>query len=79
MNQIKRFILRAVSRMGGEPMAQDTLRDSVRLAFPNVVRGDLDRAVMELEADGYLVGSNVELVGIVWSLTPKGQVKVNTL
>lgn len=78
MNQIKRFALRALSGMSDTPCPADTLRDTLRVAF-GVPIGDLDRAVHELERDGYIVGTTVDLVGVVWTLTAKGQLKVNTL
>ncbi len=76
---VKRIALRALNRMDGEPMPQDVLRDSLRLSFPNLPVGDLDGAVKDLEDHGYILGSNVELVGIHWSLTTKGKLKAAEL
>ncbi|HQP35320.1 MAG TPA: hypothetical protein PLI95_09080 [Polyangiaceae bacterium] len=78
-NQIKRFALLALARMSGEPMPADVLRDTLRVAFHGLTAGDLDRAVRELEADGYIAGSHVDLIGVLWVLTAKGHAKVVTL
>ena len=60
-------------------MPMDALRDSIRIVHSQLTAGDADRAVRELEADGYISGTNVDLVGIVWTLTPRGQIKLGQL
>jgi hypothetical protein len=79
MNPIKIFALRALARMDGQPLSMDALRSTLRLAFPQSAVGDLDRAVRELEDDGYVTGATVDLVGLVWALSPKGKLKANEL
>jgi len=79
LDPAKRLALRALSRMGDQPMPADALRDSIRIIHPQLTAGDADRAVRDLEADGYIAGTHVDLVGILWSLTPKGASKANQL
>jgi hypothetical protein len=76
---IKRLTIRALARMGEEPMSQDVLRDTLQLGFPGLPASDYDRAVRDLEAAGYITGTMVEMLGIQWTLTAKGKLKAAQL
>lgn len=74
--QVKIFALRALARMGGQPMPDDALRNTLLLGFrhTDLTRTAADAAVRELDADGHLIGVKDDLTGeIHWSLTAKGE------
>ena len=79
LDQVKRLALRAMGRMCGQPMSSDALRDTLHIVFPSAPIGDLDQAVVGLEQEGYIVGRTVDMVGVMWALTPLGQLKVAQL
>jgi hypothetical protein len=73
-SQIKIFILRALLRMDGLPMVEETLSSAVKLALsPAPVKSEIDTARRELEAEGFISGNRDELLETVtWTLTDKG-------
>ncbi len=79
--EIKTFIIAALGRADGQPLPMGTLASSVRLAFPHLkpANAEVEAWARELEAEGYLAGLNDDLLGLVWSLTPKGQLRAQQL
>lgn len=76
--QIKRTILRALAAMGDTPMHQTSLETTCKvMVAPMPAIGDVQQAVQDLEAGGYIVGRTVELMGKFYSLTPKGSLKAS--
>jgi len=75
------FALQALSRMSGQPMADDTLRQTLRLAFPSDLRadGDADAVIRDLERRGWAVGATDDLLGLLWSITPKGELRLRAV
>ena len=78
---IKSFLLRALLAAQGEPMQDGTLKDAVRNAFSHVARpaGDLNGYLRDCEVEKWIAGTNDELLGLVWSLTPKGKIRAQQL
>jgi len=74
---LKRFLLRALSRMSGLPLGDAQLRDTAALALvPVPLVCDVTVALRELEADGFIAGHRDDLDGVLtWTLTDKGQHK----
>lgn len=72
------FALRALSRMSGQPMADDTLAQTLRLAFPYEIRADADAEaiIRDLESEGWAVGATDDLLGLQWLITPAGELKL---
>jgi len=75
------FALQALWRMSGQPMSEDTLRLTLRLAFPDELRADADAdaIVRDLERRGWAVGATDDLLGLLWSITPKGELRVRAV
>lgn len=71
----KKFIIRALSRMDGQPMANAVLVNTVRDAFtPKPTMGDVTTALSELETDEYISGTQNRFdLSVTWALTTKGQ------
>lgn len=76
---VQRFVLRALSRMGDIPMTDEALRDSVFLGLPGSSEQAVDEALIELRDRQYVIADEPELLGRVWTLTPKGRLKARTL
>lgn len=75
-----RRCLVALAAMDGQPMQQDLLVDAMMLRFsPRPTRGDVDAAIRDAEASGYIAGTTVDLEGVVWTLTSKGTLKAQSL
>lgn len=77
--QIKRFILRALLRMDGIPMPEETLLDAVKAALPGSRPGDIAVAISELERDRCIISSRDELGIVSVSLTTRGDHKARQL
>ena len=78
--QLRAFALRALRQADGNPLPDRTLRDTLRLAFPNVTltEGDLGVIIRDLDRDGYISGTTEPLTGgVVWMLTDKGTIAAN--
>lgn len=75
--ELKVHALRSLARMGGQPMPDATLRDSLRLSFrhqPLVNETLISQAIKSLDAEGNLIGAIEEPTQeLFWSLTTKGQ------
>lgn len=79
--QIKIFALKALLKMDGLPIRDETLHHYIGLGFqPAPPRADITAALKEVEAGGYAAGSTDELDGTVtWTLTTKGEHKAKQL
>lgn len=79
--EIKSFILRALLAAKDAPLTDDTLKAALRSVFAHVAftGGDLTGYVRDCEAAGWIAGTNDDLLGVVWSLTPKGKIKAQQL
>ena len=76
----KAFVLRALLRARGTPVSTSTLCAAVRLAFPEQPSdADTTARLRELEAQGYLAATQDDLLGCIWGLTPKGQLRATQL
>lgn len=77
---VKTFVLKALLKRNG-PLSHDTLKMLVRSAFSGVALtdGDLKQWVEELQDAGHIAGTNDDLLGLVWDLTTKGKIKVQSL
>lgn len=72
--QLQRRILLVLRQLDGLPLEHETLVDAVALRVsPRPPRGDVEEAIKDVEASGHVHGTNVELQGIVYTLTAKGQ------
>ena len=81
ISDIKRFVLRALFRLGGVPWPDALLDEAVRQAvLPRPLQSDINQAKRELEHAGYLQASRDELDDLVsWTLTEKGRHKAKAL
>jgi len=81
ISDIKRFVLRALFRLGGVPWPDTLLDEAVRQAvLPRPLQSDINQAKRELEHAGYLQASRDELDDLVsWTLTEKGRHKAKAL
>lgn len=77
---IKVFVLRALLA-AQKPMTDDTLKSAISVAFSHVAlpAGDLTNYVKSCETAGWIAGTNDELLGPVWALTPAGKIKAQQL
>lgn len=73
---IKRFILRALKPMEGQPMSELALDDAVRMQCAKApMQHEITEARMDLEREGYIHGQRDDLDPNLntWTLTPKGE------
>lgn len=78
---IKFFLLKYLLTWRDKPVPDGALKDAIRSAFMQVAMtaGDLKQYVTECEAAGWIAGTNDELLGLVWLLTPKGKIRAQEL
>jgi len=81
IGEIKRFLIRASSRLNGLPWPDPLLDEAVRQGLvPRPLQSDINDAKRELETTGYLQGNRDDLDGqITWTLTDKGRHKARQL
>jgi len=81
IGDIKRFLLRALSRAGGIPWPDALLDEAARQGIlPRPLQSDINQAKRELESAGYLQGARDELDDLLtWTLTEKGRHKAQQL
>ena len=79
--EIKTFILRALHAANGSPMTDDSLKAAVRNAFAHVAftANDLSDHVKGCEEANLIAGTNDEVFGVMWALTPKGKIRAQSL
>lgn len=77
---IKQWILRALLA-AHKPVTDEFLRQSIRSAFIQVTftAGDLKGYIADLESAGLIAGTNDDIIGPVWALTPAGKIKAQQL
>jgi len=71
--KIKRFALRALERMSGTPLTGDSLMDSISTALPESTATEQTASIRELECAGLIASDKQELLGLTYTLTPKGR------
>ena len=77
---LTRRVLLALNSMGGQPCSEGILIDAVTIRFnPRPTQGDVEEAIRDAEAGGYITGLSDDLEGKVWMLTQKGQLRARTL
>ena len=81
VNDLKRFLLRAMLRLGGLPWPDALLDEAARQAsVPRALQSDINQATRDLEQGGYIQGSRDELDDLLtWTLTDKGRHKAKQL
>jgi hypothetical protein len=81
VNELKRFILRALWQLKGIPWPDTILEDAARQAvLPRPLQSELNQAKRELEQDGFIQGDRDELDGsLTWTLTAKGRHRAKQL
>ena len=81
IGEIKRFLLRALSRAHGLPWPDALLDEAARQGvMPPPLHSDIHQAKRELETAGYIHGSRDELDDLLtWTLTEKGRHKAKQL
>ena len=79
--EIRKFILRSLLAAEDVPMPNDSLKSSIEGAFPNVAftAGDLRHHIKGAEDDNLIDGTNDDVSGVVWLLTPKGKIHAQRL
>lgn len=78
--EIRPFVLKSVSRTGGNPLPDRTLKSGLRIAYRHVpmTESELDGIIKGLEAEGYLVGTTDPITrSTLWGLTHKGTLAVD--
>jgi len=79
--EIKTFILRALHAANGSPMTDDSLRAAIRNAFAHVAftSADIKDHITACEDANLIGGTNDEVFGLMWALTPKGKIRAQQL
>jgi hypothetical protein len=79
--EIKTFLLKALLAAHPSPMPDDSLRGAIRGAFPHVALtgGDLGQYIRTAESQGMIAGTNDEVFGLMWALTPQGKIRAQSL
>ena len=78
---IKLFVLRWLVRKNDAVVSEAELKGAIRLTFHRVSfsDGDLNNYIAQCEEAGWLSGTQDELLGKMWALTPKGKIKAQQL
>lgn len=78
---IQIFILRALLAASGSPMTDDALRQAIRTAFAHVAftASDITAHISRVESNTLIAGTNDEVFGLMWALTPKGKITAQQL
>jgi hypothetical protein len=81
ISDIKRFLLRALWRLGGIPWPDDLLDEAVKQGvMPRPLQSDINQSKRELESGGFMQCDRDELDGrLTWTLTDKGRHKARLL
>lgn len=79
--QVKAQMLRVLLQAAGQPIPHGTLCDALRLSFPHVslTQADLERWIRDCEELQWIAGTADDLVGRVWGLTTKGELRAKNL
>ena len=79
--EIRKFILRALLAAKGTPLPDDSLRAAITGAFPQVAFTDADlrQHIKDAQETLLIDGTNDEVTGIVWALTPNGKIHAQRL
>lgn len=73
------FLLRALQNCGDRPMPESALKSSIELAAGRMTGFDLDQIIRGVESKGWIAGTDDELLGKLWMLTPKGKLQLAKL
>lgn len=78
---IKIFVLKLLLAADGAPITNETLMAAVANRFSHVAltHGDIRQYVNTLQYQKNIAGTNDELLGVVWLLTPAGKIKAQNL
>jgi hypothetical protein len=78
---IKTFILRALLAARDLPVTDDTLKLAISNAFRHVAltTSELNRYVRDCDEAALIAGTNDEIYGVMWALTPKGKIRAQQL
>ena len=77
---LKITLLKSLYQCDGEPMPQAALIGAARIGTSgNPTNLDIESAIKDLEADGYLAGLTDDITGVSWSLTEKGKFRAVSL
>jgi hypothetical protein len=79
--QIRQFILRLLLAARDNPMPDSTVRAAIVGAFPHVAfsGGDLGNFIKDAEDFNFIAGTNDDVFGLMWALTPKGKIRAQQL
>ena len=77
---IKIFIVKALARYQ-QPMTEESLRAAIASAFQHVAltAGDVGEQISACETDGLIAGINDDLLGLIWTVTPKGKIRAQSI
>ncbi len=78
---LQNFILRVLHAADGSPMTDDGLRAAVGGTFAHLAltEGDLGKHIKACEEKKLISGTNDDVVGLVWLLTPRGKISAQQL
>lgn len=78
---IQIFILRALLAANDSPMTHDELSQAIRTGFMRVAftAADIAGHIIAAESCELISGTNDEVFGRMWALTPKGKIKAQQL
>jgi len=81
VSQIKRFVLKALLALKGDPMPGELLDQAVKETVkPRPLQSDIDMAKNELEEANFITGTKDALDdSISWALTTKGEIKAKQI
>lgn len=85
MNELERAvksqILKTLLANNGQPMTNDALKLVIKAMFQHVAftEADLDGYIKGCEKNSFLIGTNDELSGLIWTLTSKGELRAKQL
>ena len=78
---IKIFVLKTLLAADGQPITSEVLLNGMANHFQHVAltRGEIRQIILTLECQGLMAGTNDDVLGVMWALTPKGRIKAQQL
>jgi hypothetical protein len=74
-------ILRLLLAAKGSPLTDGDVKRGVGDLHPGVSfpHGDLDGHILDLQGLGLIAGTDDDIFGLMWALTPKGKIRAQQL
>jgi hypothetical protein len=79
--EIEILILKVMLAAGDDPVTDGFVRAAIRTQFQHIAMtaADIGARIGSVEEKNLIAGTNDEMLGLMWALTPKGKIKAQQL